>query len=84
MLEPHLNQSEYEATQRKYYGRTVMSAIIQLGNAISRNDLISYIANMFGQPIENVQDGVTRALRLGVQLGFFVKNGNLYSISSRH
>lgn len=82
MLEPHLNQVEYEATQRKYYGRIVMTAILQLGTAITKNDLVRYVANLFGQPIEIVKEGVIRSLELGVQLGFFVKNGNLYSLST--
>lgn len=79
-MEPHLNERLYEATQRKYYGRTVMAYMLHLRNSITRKDLITNIAVAYGQPEELVKSGVNKSLRLGVEMGFFVKNGNSYSV----
>lgn len=79
-MEPHLNLSEVEANQRKYYGQTVMATLKHLGVASTLNDVIRTIANVTDQPVELVTDGVKRSLRLGTRLGFIVKNGDRFGL----
>lgn len=79
-MEPHLNLSEVEASQRKYYGHTVMATLKHLRVESTLIDVIRYVANVTGQPEELVKDGVKRSLLVGTRLGFIVKNGNRFGL----
>lgn len=79
-MEPHLNLSEAFTNERKYYGRAVMSALKHLDVESTRNEVVRCVAYLTGQPIEIVKYGVERSLIAGARRGFFVRNGNKFSI----
>lgn len=82
MMEPHLNVHRVKADERKYFGRTVMATLRQLGAAASQYEVIRCVANVTGQPEVVVQNGVIQSLLRGTRMGFFVRSGNKFAVPS--
>lgn len=79
-MESHLNSFEVIRNERKYYGRTVVAALKHLGVESTSDEVVRHVAYLTGQSIETIRNGVERSLVTGTRWGFFVRNGNKFSI----